>query len=121
MSASADISGLLRGLQQHRDRARAAVRRGVTEVAAQTIGDSQQLAPVKTGALKASGMLGELVENGDLIVQEMGHNTDYAAAVHERKANHEQGQDKFLEAAIKQNQPKLSPHVAAKVKAATGG
>lgn len=120
MSASVDISGFLKGLAEARRRKLAAAKKALGQFANHVIGDSQQLTPVKTGTLKASGIAGDVEEkNGGLEVV-IGHNTDYAAAVHERlppKVKHSQGEAKFLESALKKNAPKFESFIGARVKA----
>ncbi|MGE5609000.1 MAG: HK97 gp10 family phage protein [Bacillota bacterium] len=117
MSASADISKLLQGLGKLREQKLAAASRGLSRYAAITVGESQELCPVKTGALQASGTWGEVERHGYTLTITIGHNTDYAAAVHERlDLHHEQGQAKYLETAIRQRAPGLAPYVAEEIK-----
>jgi hypothetical protein len=121
-ATSADISKFLKGLQKAKAAKRRAVRRAVDVFGEHVIGDAQQLVPVYTGFLAASGTTLPAGETGrDRIEKVIGFNAGYAAAVHEvLTAHHEQGQAKFLETAVRENRPKFAPFVAARVKAATG-
>lgn len=119
MTAKFDFSEFQRGLATASERARAAARQALLEVANQTIGDSHQLCPVDTGALQSSATVGDLKESANSMSVEIGHNVNYAAAVHERlDVHHGHGQAKFLETAMRENAPKLTPHLAKKLKAA---
>jgi hypothetical protein len=96
MSASANVANILKGFGAAKERALAAAKLGMDRFGEQVIGDSQQLCPIDTGALKASGTtLPAEVKNGT-IEKVIGHNTNYAAAVHERKS----GKAASLEGAI---------------------
>ncbi len=118
---SLDLSGFLKGMDEGRKLQLAAAQRAVDVFAEHVIGDAQQLAPVDTGALQASGTTLPIESEGDSIVKEIGFNTDYAAAVHENMvAHHDIGQPKYLTTALDQNASKLGPFIAAKVKEATG-
>lgn len=82
--------------------------RGSRRVSASVKGIEQFLANLRRVGVKASGMR-----------KTIGHNTDYAAAVHENlSAEHAVGQAKFLETAMRKNQAKLAPFIAARVKRA---
>jgi hypothetical protein len=116
-----DASEFLKGLGEARQQMLAAATHAVDVFAEQVIGDAQQLAPVKTGALQASGTTKPIEVEGETIHKEIGFNTDYAAAVHENtEAHHDMGQSKFLVTALQQNQSKLGPVVARAVKGAMG-
>ena len=111
-----DISQFLAGMSAIRDRRIAAAVRAVDQFAAHVLGDAQQLCPVDTGALKASATSAPAKVEGTLIEAEIGFNTDYAAAVHERlDARHPQGQAKFLETAMRNNAPKFGPFMARRI------
>jgi hypothetical protein len=113
-----DASKLMAGLGEAKRRKMEAARRAVDQFGEHVIGDAQQLTPVKTGALKASGTTEPAVESGDSISKAIGFNTDYAAAVHERlESKHDQGEAKFLEKAMNGNAGKFGPFVAAAVAA----
>ena len=119
MSASADISKFLAGLGEAQRRVEAAALQAVDQFGEHVIGDAQQLTPVKTGALKASGTTEPAVREGGKITKRIGFNTDYAAAVHERlDLHHAQGQAKYLETAVRNNAAKMAPFVAERVKRA---
>lgn len=113
MSASSDMSGMLAGLGAARQRGLAAAVRGLDAAGEHVIGDSQQLAPVATGALKASGTTLPAEAKGGSIEKLIGHNVGYAAAVHERlDQKHTQGQAKYLETAVRNNTSKIAELVA---------
>ena len=122
MSASADINGLLRGLGQAREAGLRAARQAIGEFAMMVVSKSQYYAPKDTGALAASGTWGEVVLSGDAYAVEVGHNTEYAAAVHEvLTAKHAPPtRAKYLETAIREYQPKFGQFVADRVKVALG-
>jgi hypothetical protein len=122
MSTGTDISKLLAGFAQAKERARAAALKAINEFGEHVIGDAQQMVPVDTGALAASGTTLPAVEKGNTVEKVIGFNTDYAAAVHERlDVHHEQGQAKYLETAVRENASKLSQYVADRVKASLNG
>ena len=119
MAAGIDISGILRGLGAMRRRALAAAVRGVNLFGEHVIGDSQTLCPVETGALKASGTTLPAEVEGETVSKLIGHNVEYAAAVHERmELKHDRGQAKYLETAVRNNLPKFSEFVGNQVKKA---
>lgn len=121
MSAGIDITGILRGIGEAKRRAEAAALRSMDRFGEHVIGDSQQLCPVDTGALQGSGTTLPAELKGGKIEKTIGHNTNYAAAVHERlDQHHEKGQAKFLETAIRNNAPKLGEFVGSEVKKALG-
>lgn len=116
MSATADISKVISGLNAAKARKRAAAAKALGKFANHVIGDSQQLTPVDTGALQASGTVGDVEEKGEKLQVVIGHNTNYAAPVHERtQVPHEIGQAKFLATAVKNNAAKMGPYIAGEV------
>lgn len=144
-----DISKFVKGLKQAESaKVRAAVR-AVGQYGAHVIGDAQQLTPVDTGALQASGTFLDPELKGTTVEQTIGFNTSYAAAVHERldvahggeeskadlkarraknkaagkktKRRNAVGQAKFLSTAMQQDAPKFGPFVADAVASAGGG
>lgn len=122
MSASANIAKFIKGTQAAKARARRAAKRALEVFGAKVIGQAQEMVPVDTGALAASGVFPDAVEEGDQITQTIGFNTNYAAAVHERlDQKHTQGQAKFLSTAIERMKPKFEPFVAGQVKKAMEG
>jgi hypothetical protein len=103
MSATSDITNLLRGLQAMREKAMAAAGRGLAKAGVMVLGNAQQLCPIDTGALVNSATWTdvEIYEAGPQMV--IGFNTSYAAAVHERlDQTHEIGQAKYLETAVRE-------------------
>jgi hypothetical protein len=117
MSASCDIKQFLKGLGEARQRAETAAVRAVNKAANHTIGQAQKLAPVDTGALKASGTALPAENNDGQITATIGFNTDYAAAVHERlDLYHKQGQAKFLEVPLRQMEVKFKDFVMEEIR-----
>jgi hypothetical protein len=117
MSKGTDVSKFLSGLAKAGAAQRAAALHAVDRFGEHLIGDAQQLTPVKTGALQASGTTTTAQIDGETITKLMGFNTDYAAAVHERlDLNHAVGQPKFLETAMRENAPKFVPFVSNEMK-----
>lgn len=113
MSANGDISSFLKGLGEARKRVLEAGRQAVTRAGAHILGQAQVLAPVETGALKASAVAEPATVNGHTITMVLGFNTDYAAAVHERLDLHHAAptQAKFLETAMRTNTQKFTTYV----------
>ena len=121
MPTGCDISKFLGGLQKAGGQQLAAAVRGVDRFGEHVIGDAQELAPVLTGALKASGTTDPAVVRGSHVSKEIGFNTDYAAAVHEvLTAHHPQGQAKYLETAMRDDQSKFGAYVEKESRAAGG-
>lgn len=116
-----DLTGMIRGLQQARDRGMAGARRGVGQLAAEVLTMAQANAPGKSGALKASGEVGELVVDGDQITQAVRFAAPYAAEVHEDlAAHHDTGQAKYLELAVSELAPRAGGIIGGKVSEALG-
>jgi hypothetical protein len=117
MSASIDMTQLIKGLTQARERAHAAGVKAIHQFAWQVVANGQVLCPKETGALAASGRAEEPVVNGDDVEQTVGFNTPYAWFVHERlELRHRPPtQAKFLETAMSNLAPKLSEFVAKRV------
>lgn len=85
------------------------------------VGQSQLYTPRETGFLQNSVFVSEPVIGVDSIEVTVGHNARYAAAVHERlDLHHKEGQAKYLERAVRENEPKLAPFVAKKLQEAVG-
>jgi len=117
VTAHANVKGFIAGLHGNRRRVEAAAVRAVDEFGEHVIGDSQQLAPVDTGALQASATTLPAELDGTIVRKTLGHNTEYAAAVHERiDVHHELGQAKFLETAIRTNADKFRAFVADRIR-----
>ena len=117
MSLSDDVKRFQANLRQAQGKARAAAKRGLAKFANHVIGESQALCPVDTGTLAASGTVGDLEESGEKLSITIGHNTTYAAAVHERlDVHHPQGQAKYLETAVRNNVPKAAEFIANEVR-----
>jgi hypothetical protein len=123
LSADCDITELLKGLGEARERAQAAALRALDIAGEQVIGDAQQLCPVLTGALQASGTAEEPAQVvGDGVQKIIGFKTAYAAAVHENlTAHHTVGQAKFLETAVRNDAGKVKEYLADEVRKALEG
>lgn len=116
-----DFSQFLRGVASAQRKQIAAAEKAVAQFAEHVVGGAQELAPVDTGALKASATASDTQLDGDRISAELGFNTEYAAAVHERlDVHHPQGEAKYLENSLRKNGPKFGPFIAAQVKGAIG-
>lgn len=75
-------------------------------------------APIEWGTLKASGVSDP--KDAGPLNYEIGFNTDYAAAVHERlDLHHDKGQAKYFERAIREDGPEIfrkqAEHYAARM------
>lgn len=118
MAGGFDFSEFFKNANEATARAVEAARHGLDVFGEHVIGDAQQLTPRDTGALQGSGTGGEPAKvEGSTISKEIGFNTEYAAAVHERlDVNHPQGQAKFLETAMRNNATKFEAFVGAEVK-----
>ncbi len=112
-----DMSEFLKGLDEAREAMMRRAVQAVDEYAEKVLGDAQQLTPVDTGALQASGTTLPIEVDGESITKEIAFNTDYAAAVHENlDAYHKVGQAQYLETALSENAPKLGPFIAERIK-----
>jgi len=122
MGNAIDVQKFIRSLKQdYQPKAREAAARAVDRFSHHVLGEAQVLCPVDTGALKASATATDPVDNNALITQEIGFNTNYAAAVHERlDVHHPNGQAKFLETAMRANAAKFSDYVIAEINKAVG-
>jgi hypothetical protein len=114
MSASADIKRFMERMKQADRQTKAKALRRTDQFANHVLGDAQEITPVETGALQASGTAQPaVIEANGNIKAEIGFNTEYAAAVHERLDVHHEapGQAKYLATALKNNQPKFAAFV----------
>ncbi len=106
MSSSTNIAEAIKASGERHDAVIAAAGQALLEFAAMVIGIAQQLCPVDTGALAASGVWGPLQASGDMLTVIIGFTVSYALAVHERlDLHHSQGQAKFLEVAMRNLAP----------------
>ena len=104
MSEQVDLKQFLAGLEQAEARAIAAAKRALVLAAEHVKGESQRLTPIEWGTLQNSATVGPVEEQRGLISIQIGHNTSYAAAVHEILTNrHKVGQAKYLETAMRKN------------------
>jgi hypothetical protein len=79
------------------------------------LGEAQRRAPVKEGTLRGSGQ-SELVVEGDGAHVLISFNTPYAARQHEETEwQHEHGEAKYLENAIKALAPKWPAFLASRL------
>jgi hypothetical protein len=116
-----DASKMISGLEAAKAAKISAAVRAVDVFGEHLIGDAQQITPVKTGTLQASGTTEPAVLSGSEIGKQVGFNTDYAAAVHEKlESKHDVGEAKFLSKAMAADRSKFGPFVADQVKSATG-
>lgn len=120
MSANVDISQFVRSLNaQAKPRVMEAGRQAVDAAGEHILGQAQKLAPIKSGDLKGSATGEKAQIRGNNITKTIGFSVHYAAAVHERlDLHHDQGQAKFLETALRQNQVRFSQYVVAAMKKA---
>jgi len=117
MSNGVNINGFLKSLDKYSERQQAAIARAIEIFAWAVIGRAQELAPVETGALKASATVESPVIEATNIFCTIGFNVEYAAAVHEiLDKHHPQGQAKFLETAMREFAPKLKGFIEAELK-----
>jgi hypothetical protein len=124
---SFDLRQFLSGLQEANRRTLYAATKAVNDFGEQTLGNAQEYAPVETGALQASGTATPVQVSGAEINKEIGFNTTYAMARHERPPQEDagvrqnpRGQWKFLERAMRENATKFAPFVAKRVDEAMG-
>ncbi len=110
MAERFDMRQFTERLRQLERQVAGAANRALLDAAEQLVGDAQQLVPVDTGALAASGTVDDSAAGGPGVGQvTFGFNTSYAAAVHERTdVHHDQGQAKYLEAAIVAGLPRIT-------------
>jgi hypothetical protein len=130
--ANFDPSEFFRNARRAGDAGMQAALLAVNEFGEHVLGQAEALAPVgggshsprdpAPGTLQASGTSepAEITSTG--ISKTIGFNTEYAAVQHEDlEFEHDQGQAKYLEQPIQENQPKLAPFVAERMKAAIEG
>jgi hypothetical protein len=120
MSASADIKRFMERLKQAEQQTRDKALRRMDQFTAKVMGDSMEGTPVDKGNLQSShSATPAVIEADGNIKASFGANTNYAAVVHETweaggahsKNGNPMARQKFMELAIKENQPKLVPFV----------
>ncbi len=113
MASKVDIDAFLKSLQQdYLPRAHAAIKVAVNKFGHYVLGEAQELCPVKTGFLMASGFATPPTGDGTATSMEIGFNASYALYVHENlTAVHSQGQAKFLETAMNNHAAELPSYV----------
>lgn len=116
-----DASNFIKGLQKLEPAIAAAARRGADIAGEHVLGDAQELAPVDTGDLKASGMTLPATIQGTEIRKVIGFTMGYAAAVHENlTAHHKSGQAKYLETAMNRSAVKVRDFIIQTIKSEVG-
>lgn len=146
MSASADPSAFIRSLDPSgplRARVLAAAKRALKQFAQHVTGEAQQLAPQSpsnqyipgkrkpqilnprwtghSGFLRDSAFVREVEWDGTRLSVLIGFGAEYAVYVHEDlTAHHTNGQAKFLETAVRNNQHKLAEFVMAAIRRELG-
>jgi len=119
--AEFDPSSFIKGAGEGAARMRETALKAVDVFGEVVIGHAQQITPVKTGFLNGSATTEPATEEGGKVGKVIGFNAEYAAAVHERvDAKHQVGQSKYLEAALREDSPKMSAFVAGRCKEAMG-
>lgn len=119
MSASLDIEKFVNSLEnEYLPAARRAWAKGVYTFGNYVIGQAQIICPIDLGNLAASGTVSDVKEQGGIYTVEIGFNTSYAAAVHERLDLHHESptQAKYLETPLRASAPKFSGFVIAEIK-----
>lgn len=116
---SVNLGPFQQALKAADGKARQAALRAINQFGAHVLGEAQKLAPIDTGNLKNSDVSVPAELHGDQVTKVIGFNAEYAAAVHERlNVHHNQGQAKYLNKAVMDNQPKLDSFVADRVREA---
>jgi hypothetical protein len=122
MSASIDMKEILARLSLKARRDLAIIEKASGRFAAILIGRAQDITPVKTGFLQASGTWEQPQITEDNVIINVGFNASYAAIVHElppERAHHEPpGQWKYLEVTLRNEGPKFVPYVASELRKA---
>jgi len=138
---SFDASEFGRAVEQFGDDFLQAAAVGVSEFAEQVMADSKAICPVSPtdpknpnynghpGALRDSGTVKPVVVDGESISVELGYNTTYAAAVHERPdLNHNypgtgnpDGRWKYLQIPMILRGPQFLPYVLDRAREVLGG
>jgi hypothetical protein len=105
-------------------RARQALAIGLREIGEDVMLQAKELCPVRYGALRASGMAQDVVDDGDALVETLSFGdtaVDYAIYVHEDlEAHHAVGQAKFLEEPLIEMQPQMADLLAESLRAQLG-
>ena len=119
ISGMAQLMAALQGAQSNIDDA---LKKSVTEVCADLLGESQPLVPVDTAALVGSGSF-DVEQVGDTVQGSVGYNTPYALKVHEdRTMNHPNGgQAKYLTDPFEQRKDKYREKIRQDAQRALGG
>lgn len=85
------------------------------------IGEAKVRTPVDTGRLRSSGHAVKPEIKGNEISGQIGFDTNYAAAVHERtELHHTVGEAKFLENAMNEEQGGMADRIARYIEGAVG-
>ncbi len=114
-----DFTNFFSAVGEELDKRKQAAADAVEEFAAvRVVGEAQELCPVETGALMASGTWSDPVVTGGEIRIVVGFNVSYAAARHERPPEEDappkvnpKGGNKFLEKAMRGVAPDFTAYV----------
>jgi hypothetical protein len=115
---SFDLSGFVSGLNQARSEIERRAKLGVDQFAEVVIGTARDYAPVDTASLQNSGTAQPAEITGDSIEAQVGFDTDYAAAVHERldmqikTVKNPRARSKYLTTALQEHADQFGPFVA---------
>jgi hypothetical protein len=121
-----DFSEMFKAMREGEERAKRAAVKAMDDYGEHVLGDAQQLAPVgggthsprdpDPGRLVGSATAEPAVLEGTKVTKVIGFNTEYAAVQHEDlDFGHDQGQAKYLSAAITANAPKFEAFVGKRI------
>jgi hypothetical protein len=123
MSASIDITKLIRSLQgEVKRRAMAAAKRGLDQAGEMVLTQAKLYCPKDTGDLTASGVTEPAQERAGGLRKVIGFGERYAAAVHENigasfnTTKNPLARSKFLESAMRESTDKVAAHIAAQIR-----
>lgn len=109
MSASADIKRFQEDLRRKGAALQQRAVRAMDRFGIYVLSQATERAPIDTGDLRASAQELPAEINGGKVTKVIGFGMEYAAAVHENlNAKHKQGQAKFLESAVRENESKMA-------------
>lgn len=118
------LDGVIKMLQQHKEKAVAALKKELYQEAEGIMTQSKELVPVDTGNLRDSGTVRLPLQTGRSIVQELGYGgpaAPYAIFVHENTVVfHKIGMAKFLEIPFRQAQKGMADRIAAGMRKSLG-
>jgi hypothetical protein len=118
---SCDPSKLLAGLRRASATTQQRALDALDVFGEHVMGDSQAIAPHFTGFMANSGTTEPARRQGNKFIKRLKYGANYSLFVHEDlEAHHENGQAKFLETAMRENQPKMAPFIASKIGGGNG-